>query len=68
MVIIGIGFTIVIGMAAATVIARVAFVLGGVVLTAIFASSLLACSKLIYLFIDMGEDLNEMKGIIKEKK
>jgi len=68
MLIIGIGFTIIISMAAATVIARVAFVLGGLVMTAIFAVSLLASSKLIYMFIDIGEELNEIKGIIKEKK
>jgi len=68
MLVIGIGFTIIIGMAAATVIARVAFVLGGLVVTSIFAVSLLASSKLIYMFIDMGEELNEIKGIIKENK
>ena len=68
MLIIGIVFAIIIGMAAATVIARVAFVLGGLVMTAIFTVSLLASSKLIYMFIDMGEELSEIKGIIKENK
>ena len=66
--IIGIGFTIIIGMAAATVVARVAFVLGGLVMTAFIAASLLACSRLIYLLIDIGDDLNEIKGLLKEKK
>ena len=53
---VGIAATIIIGMAAATVTARVAVVLGGLVLTAIFAVSLLACSRLIYLLITMGEN------------
>ena len=65
---IGIAFTIIIGMAAATAIARVAFVLGGLVMTAFLAASLLACSRLIYLLIVMGDDLNEIKGLLKEKK
>jgi len=68
MLVIGIGFAIIIGMAAATVVARVAFVLGGLVMTAIFTVSLLASSKLIYMFIDMGEELNGIKSIIKANK
>ena len=68
MLVIGIGFAIIIGMAAATVVARVAFVLGGMVMTAIFTVSLLASSKLIYMFIDMGEELNGIKSIIKANK
>jgi len=65
---IGIAFTIIIGMAAASTIGRVAFVLAGLVMTAFLASSLLACSRLIYLLIDMGDDLKEIKGLLKEKK
>ena len=68
LILVGIIFSIIIGIAAATVIARVAFVLGGLVMTAILAASLLAASRLIYLLIAMGDDLNEIKGIIKEKK
>ena len=68
LIVIGIAFTIIIGMAAATVIARVAFVLGGLVMTAFIAASLLACSRLIYLFVDMGEELREIKGLLAEKK
>ena len=67
MLLIGIGYTIVIGMAAATVIARVAFVLGGLVVNAFIAASLLAASRLIYLLIDMGEDLSEIRQRLKEK-
>ena len=65
--IIGIIATIIIGMAAATVAARVGFVLGGLVLTAIFAASLMAGSRLLYLLIEIGEDLGEMKSCLKEK-
>ncbi len=68
LIIIGIVFAIIIGMAAATVTARISFVIGGLVITAIVASSLLAASKLIYLFIDIEDDLSEIKGFIKEKK
>jgi hypothetical protein len=68
LIIIGIGFTVIIGMAAATVIARVAFVLGGLVMTAFIAASLLAASRLIYLLIDIEENLREIAGILKEKK
>jgi len=68
LLVIGIGFTIIIGMAAATVIARVAFVLGGLVMTAFIAASLLAASRLIYLLIDIEEDLREIVSIVKEKK
>jgi len=67
-VIIGVAFTIIIGMAAATVIARVAFVLGGLVVAAFIAASLLAASRLIYLLIDIEEDLREIAGTLKEKK
>lgn len=68
LIIIGIGFTVIIGMAAATVIARVAFVLGGLVMTAFIAASLLAASRLIYLLIDIEDDLRGIMSIIKEKK
>jgi hypothetical protein len=67
LIIIGIGFTVIIGMAAATVIARVAFVLGGLVMTAFIAASLLAASRLIYLLIDIEGDLREIVSIVKEK-
>ena len=67
MLLIGIGFTIIIGMAAVTTVARVAFVIGGLVMTAIIGVSLLACSKLISLLINIGDNLGEIKDVIKEK-
>ncbi len=64
---IGIAATVVIGIAAATLTARIGFVLGGLVITAIMAASMLACSRLIYLLIDIEEDLCEIKTCLKEK-
>jgi hypothetical protein len=65
--VVGIVATVIIGMAAATVVARMAVVLGGLILTAMSAVSLLACSRLIYLLITMGDDLGEIKQSLKEK-
>lgn len=65
---VGIIVSIIIGIGSATLIAKVGFTLGGLVLTAISMLVLLAASKLIYLLIDVEEDLNEIKDIVKEKK
>jgi len=67
-VLVGVIASIIIGIASATVIAKVGFLLGGLVLTAITVLILLAASKLIYLFIEIEEDLSEIKDIVKEKK
>ena len=64
----GIVITIIIGIGSATVIAKISFLLGGFALTAICALVLLTASKLIYLFIDMEDDLSEIADILKEKK
>lgn len=64
----GIVITIIIGIGSATVIAKVSFILGGFALTAICVLMLIVASKLIYLFIDMEEDLSEIADILKEKK
>ena len=64
----GIVITIIIGIGSATVIAKVSFLLGGFALTAICVLMLLTTSKLIYLFIDMEDDLSEIADILKEKK
>ena len=65
--IIGVVATVIIGMAAATLVARVGFVLGGLVMTAIFAVSLMASSRLLYLLVEAGENLGEIKSYLKEK-
>jgi hypothetical protein len=67
-ILVGVIASIIIGIASATVIAKVGFLLGGLVLTAITVLILLAASKLIYLFIEIEEDLSEIKDIVKEKK
>ncbi len=66
--VVGIVITIIIGIGSATVIAKVSFLLGGFALTAICVLMLLTTSKLIYLFIDMEDDLSEIADILKEKK
>jgi hypothetical protein len=67
-VVAGVVASIFIGVGAATAVAKIAFLLGGLVLTAIYAFQLLVASKLIYLFIDIEEDLRELADIIKQKK
>ncbi|MFC2013019.1 hypothetical protein ACFLUE_01885 [Chloroflexota bacterium] len=55
---IGIISSIFLGVRAATLQASIAFLLGGFVLTAIYSLMLFAVSRLIYLFIEMKEDLS----------
>ncbi len=64
----GVAASIMVGIGAATAVAKIAFLLGGLVLTAIGALVLLVASRLIYLFIDIEEDLREIADIVKEKK
>jgi hypothetical protein len=49
--------SILVGIGAATVLATIGFVLGGFIITAFSVIMMLAVSKLIYLFIDIEEDL-----------
>ena len=67
-IIVGIAVSIIIGIGAATLIPRVGFLLGGFVATAISALVLLAASRLIYLFIDIEEDLSEIIGLLGKSK
>jgi len=46
-----------VGIGAATVLAKIGFVLGGFIISALSVIMMLALSKLIYLFIDIEEDL-----------
>lgn len=64
----GVVASIFIGIGAVTVVAKIAFLLGGLVLTAIYALMLLVASRLIYLFIDIEEDLREIADFVKQKK
>ena len=65
---VGVIISIIIGIGSAVLIAKVGFTLGGLVLTAISMLILLAASKLIYLFIEIEEDLSEIKDIVKKKE
>ena len=63
----GIIVSIIIGIGAATLLVRVGFVLGGLVFTAIYALALLTVSRLIYLFIDIEENLREIATLAKKE-
>ena len=67
-VLVGVIVSIMIGIASATLIAKVGFLLGGLVLTAITVLILLAASKLIYLLIEIEEDLSDIKDNVKKKE
>ena len=67
-VVAGVAASVMVGIGAATVVAKIAFLLGGLVLTAIYALVLLVASRLIYLFIDIEKGLSEIIDILKEKK
>ncbi len=64
----GVAASVMVGIGAVTVVAKVAFLLGGLVFTAIGALVLLVASRLIHLFIDIEEDLSKIIDIVKEKK
>ena len=64
----GITASVIVGIGTATAVAKVVFLLGGLILTAIGALMLLVTSRLIYLFIDIEEDLSEILDVAKEKK
>ena len=49
--------SVLVGIGAATVVAKIGFVLGGFIISALFVIMMLAASRLIYLFIDIEEDL-----------
>jgi hypothetical protein len=67
-VVIGVFSSIRIGIIATTPLASVSFLLGGLLITAIFALMLLAASKFIHLFVDMQKDLSEIADSIKKKE
>ncbi len=64
----GVAASVMVGIGAVTAVAKIAFLLGGLVLTAIYALVLLVAAKLIYLFIDIEENLSEIIDIVKQKK
>jgi hypothetical protein len=63
----GVIVSIIIGIGATTLLVRVGLVLGGLVFTAIFALVLLTASRLLYLFIDIEDDLREIATLAKKE-
>jgi hypothetical protein len=59
--------SILVGIGAATVLATIGFVLGGFIISAFSVIMILAISKLIYLFIDIEEDLAKIAKSAEEK-
>ena len=64
---IGVIASIIIGIAAATILAKIGFLLGGLLLTGIYVLILLAASRLLYLFIDIEESLNKIAALIRKE-
>ena len=60
--------SIILGIASTTIIAKVGFLLGGLVFTAVNVQILLAASKLIYLFIEIEEDLSEIDTLLRKEE
>jgi len=62
----GIAASIIIAVKAATSMAQITFLLGGLLATAINTVLLLATSKLIYLFLSVEEHLEEISNNLKK--
>ena len=61
-IVVGVISSILLGIRAATLLASITFLLGGLLVTAISALMLLVTAKLIYLLLDIEEHLKEMAG------
>ncbi len=66
-IIAGIAVSIIIGIGAATVLTRIGFMVAGFMATAVYALLLLAASKLIYLLIDINDNLSQIVTLEKKK-
>ena len=64
---IGVVSSVYLGIIATTLLTSVSFLLGGLLVTAIFTLMLLAAAKFIHLFVDMQKDLSEIAGAIKRE-
>ena len=62
----GVVTSVLIGVAAATVMAKVGILLGGLSFTAVSALMLLASSRILTLFIDIEQDLSDIKKSLQE--
>ncbi len=63
----GVLSSIYLGIIATTCLTRIGFLLGGLLVTAIFTLMLLAIAKFIHLFVDMQKDLSEIAGALKRE-
>ncbi len=59
--------SIMVGIGAATVIAKIGFVLGGFIISAFSVIMMLAVSKLILLFVSIEEHLAKIAGSAEDK-
>ncbi len=66
-IIAGIAVSIIIGIGAATVLTRIGFMVAGFMATAVYALLLLAASRLIYLLIDINDNLSQIVTLEKKK-
>ena len=66
-VVVGILGSIRLGIIATTLPSAIIFLLGGFFLTALGASILMGTSKIIYLFIDIEEELREIARLVKNE-
>ncbi|MDD3265168.1 MAG: hypothetical protein PHH02_04545 [Dehalococcoidales bacterium] len=62
----GVIASIIVGIKAATPLAQVTFLLGGLIISALNATLLLGASKLIYLFIDINHNLEDIRDSLKQ--
>ncbi len=67
-IIAGVAVSIIIGIGAATVLTRIGFMVAGFMATAVYALLLLAASRLIYLLIDINDNLSQIVTLEKNKK
>ena len=67
-IIAGIAVSIIIGIGAATVLTRIGFLVAGFMVTAVYTLLLLAASRLIYLLIDINDNLSQIVTLEKKKK
>jgi len=64
---IGVLSSIYLGIIATTLPTAIGFLLGGLLVTAIFTLMLLATAKVMHLFVDMQKDLSEIAGLVKRE-
>ena len=64
----GVVISVIIGMGAATAMAKIGFVAGGFIITAFSVIMLLAVSRLLLLFISVEEHLGKLAAAVKNNK